>query len=57
VKLVEEFEKGGDCADLTRIIAEYPLTHVITEADQVYTECSHFEKLYSDQSYTLFRLK
>jgi hypothetical protein len=57
VKLVHGLERGSDCAILSRIAAEYPLTHVIIESDQKLAGCSQIEELYSDQSYQLFRLK
>ena len=57
VQLVERFEKNGDCAALSRILGEYPVTHVVVEAGQGGGTCAQLEPVYSDASYNLLRVK
>jgi hypothetical protein len=57
VKLVEELENGSDCAILSRIAAEYPLTHVVVESGHALAACNQLKALYSDQSFRLYRFK
>jgi hypothetical protein len=55
-QLAERYYKSDDCAALDEILAEYALTHVITEEGKPNAICPGMDLIYTDGAYHLWRV-
>ncbi len=56
-RLADRFYRSHDCAVLDQLLDTYMLTHAIIETRDGTPVCPRLEMVYSDESYSLWRVR